>query len=502
LCDDPLVGRQEGRIRLAAALVVSLVGIAAGPVASASAGPFVSIVGPPSGQAMPRGFLGVSLEYPAVRLYTGSDPGAVNPVLVRLLNNLAPGQMPVVRIGGNSADATWWPIRGVVPPPGIKYTLTPGWLRTTQAFADALGGQLILDLNLAAANPAIAATESRAFMRGIGPDHIQAFEIGNEADLYTRIPWYYSSLQRPVFSRPSPYDLPQFTSQFSTWRGAIGDLPVAGPALADFQWMPQFDQFLAAEPGLAVATFHRYPLRGCSTPPTSPRYATIANLLSDYATTGQAQGVAPYVAMAHARGIRFRLDEVNSVACGGSAGVSDTFASALWALDTMFEMAKVGVDGVNVHTFPGAAYDLFTFTHGGGTWRAFVHPEYYGLLMFGQADPPGARLLPVSGSGGSLKAWATQAPNGTRRFVLINMHPSASQSVTVTAGLGFGHASLERLGAPNVTATSDVFLGGQTFGAQTDTGALPGSTSGSSLFNLLGIYNVVLPPASAAMLTF
>jgi hypothetical protein len=386
----------------------------------------------------------------------------------------------------------------------VKYGLTDGWLRTTRAFADALRGQLILDLNLAGGRPALAATEARALIHGIGRDHIQAFEIGNEADLYRRIPWYYNGYRKPMYARPSSYSVAEFTREFTAWRAAAGQIPVAGPAFADLSWMSQFDQFLADQPGLGLATFHRYPLRGCSIGPSSPRYATIANLLADYSTVGQAQSVAPYVAMAHARGVRFRLDEINSVACGGSHGVSDTFASALWALDTMFEMAKVGVDGINIHTFPGAAYDLFTFTQRRGAWRAFVHPEYYGLLMFSQADPPGARLLPVSGSDGPVKAWATQAPNGTRRFVLINTDPASGHSVQLNAGLGNGRATIDWLRAPNIAATTDVVLGGQTFGTQTDTGALPGQLRASTVFSLLGLglYSIDLPPASAAMLTF
>ncbi len=31
---------------------------------------------------------------------------------------------------------------------------------------------------------------------------------------------------------------------------------------------------------------------------------------------------------------------MNSVACGGKAGVSDTFASALWALDALVAVAR------------------------------------------------------------------------------------------------------------------------------------------------------------------
>src|SRR5205807_8152509 len=61
----------------------------------------------------------------------------------------------------------------------------------------------------------------------------------------------------------------------------------------------------------------------------------------------------------HGAGLPLRVDEINSVACGGAAGVSNTFASALWALDTMFALVRTGVDGVNVHTFQGATYRLF-----------------------------------------------------------------------------------------------------------------------------------------------
>ncbi len=57
-------------------------------------------------------------------MYTGRNPRAVNPVLVQLLRQLCPGQTPVLRIGGDSTDATWWPMRGVIPPGGVTYSLT------------------------------------------------------------------------------------------------------------------------------------------------------------------------------------------------------------------------------------------------------------------------------------------------------------------------------------------------------------------------------------------
>ena len=45
------------------------------------------------------------------------------------------------------------------------------------------------------------------------------------------------------------------------------------------------------------------------------------------------------------------------------------------ALDVLFEMADVGVDGVNMHTYPGATYQPFTFTRSRRRWSAFVTPS-------------------------------------------------------------------------------------------------------------------------------
>ena len=108
-------------------------------------------------------------------------------------------------------------------------------------------------------------------------------------------------------------------------------------------------------------TFHRYPLHRCFTARRSaPEFPTIAHLLAPVAASGPATGLAAAIAAAHAcGGIPLRADELNSVSCGGARGVSDTFASALWVLDTLFNLARVGVDGVNIHTFAGAIYEPF-----------------------------------------------------------------------------------------------------------------------------------------------
>ena len=98
----------------------------------------------------------------------------------------------------------------------------------------------------------------------------------------------------------------------------------------------------------------------------------------------------------------------------------------------MFAFARSGADGVNIHTFPGARYGLFTFRRAGAGWSAFVHPEYYGLLMFARAAPPGSRLLFLTRTGTpEVRSWATRASDGRIRLVLINDDVSHSHVVSV-----------------------------------------------------------------------
>ncbi len=474
-------------------------GAQADPLVSASLG------ASPTGRPEPDGFLGLSMEFNWLHFYTGRNPKRVDPVFLSLIRGLAPGgQSPVLRIGGESTDATWWPIRHQATPQGISYSLTSRWLAIVKALAINTGARMILGVNFAADRPDLAAAEARAYLAGVGLRHIEGVEVGNEPDNYGIFPWYRTENGRGrwVWARPSDYSLSDFITEFSRFRAALPRVPVIGPAFAELTWLNGLDQFLSAEPGLAVTTMHRYALHGCLTNPSQPGYASVANLLSDQASSGIAQAVAAAVAVAHAHHVPFRLDELNSASvasCLGKRGVSGTFASALWVLDTLFNLADVGVDGVNIHTLPAAAYNLFDFRFARGHWQASVHPEYYGLLMFAQAFPAGARLVPVSVSpGGPLKAWATRDSHGTLRVVLINQDPVNTYRVQLQAP---GPAArVERLEAPSVDARGEVTLGGRTFGSETRTGVLPPART-QTVTPVRGTYTIALPAGSAALLT-
>ena len=452
------------------------------------------------GPTIAPGFLGLSLENTAVIPYAGSDPKRVDPVFLQLVRNLTPDQSPVLRIGGDSTDWAWYPVPGLAKPGGVRVTLTRRWLAVMHAVASDLNARLIMGIDLEADSRAAADGEASAFERWIGRRWIEALEIGNEPELYGTFTWYVLPDGVHVMGRPPNYDFASYLADFSSFAAGLPG-PLAGPADGSISWMADTGEFLAAEPRVQVVTLHRYPLQTCFVSPSSPQYPTVANLLAPTSTSGLADSIAQYATVAHARHLPLRIDEINTDACGDAPGVSNAFASALWALDVLFEMADVGVDGVNMHTYPGATYQPFTFTRSRRRWSAFVTPEYYGLLMFAQAAPPGSRLIATTITNAQgVKVWATRGRQGHTRIVLIN--ESLDRRTIAVNAAGSRSATLERLRAPALTSTTGVTLGGQSFGTRTTTGRLAGRAHITHLTARRGRYTFTLPAESAALVTF
>jgi hypothetical protein len=451
---------------------------------------------------VPTGFVGFSTEYSSIEPYAGTDPSALDPVFVRLIRKLTAGQQTALRIGGDSADRTWWPVPGLPRPPGVTYSLDARWLAVTRALATALDARLILGIDLEADSLELASAEADAFVRGLRAGTVQALELGNEPELYDSFPWYRVD-HHGVTGRPrNRYTLAAFIEDFALLSSVMpAHVAVAGPNIGGPGWLRHLAEFLADEPRVGLVTVHRYPLQSCFVKPASTAYPTIARLLAPASSTGLAHGFAPMIAIARARGLPIRIDELNSVSCGADRAVSSAFASALWALETLFEMARVGVDAVNVHTFPGAGYELFRLSRAGGRWRATVAPEYYGLLMFADAAPPGSRLLAVdvAGAPGVVRAWAARAPDGQVRVVLTDPDPSRAAVVALRVPGARGRATLMRLRAPGLAAHAGVTLAGQSVGPD---GTLTGRRREFGVGTSRGRYVIRLPAASAALVTF
>jgi hypothetical protein len=458
-------------------------------------------------RTIPADYLGLSLEYWTLENYAGRDPNAINPIFVRLLHDVLPPRGGIIRIGGVTTDKTWWPVHGVPHSPGVNYWLTARRLDVARALATATRSRLIMGINLEQGSAALAGAEGRAMVAHIGRGRLLAFELGNEPELFgnPHFAWYRRD-GHPATGRAQSYDLSAFTRDFTRIGQALpGGVPLAGPSSTISGWIGNLDPFLTGAPRLRLVTLHGYPFAACFASPSSPQYPTLQRLLSPLASSDLASSLAPFVNIVHAHHLPLAVDEMNSISCGNPPALPNSFAMALWIVDALFADAAAGVDSVNVHTWPGAVYQLFRFTHPRRGWSGAVFPEYYGLLLFARAAPPGSRLLTASTSNPLVRAWATRGADGRIRIALINDDTSDPQPVSVTLTntdpARVHGATLELLRAPGALAKGGVTLAGQSFGTRTSTGVLKGRRQLIAVSANNGVLSLQLPAASAGLVT-
>ncbi|HMD55721.1 MAG TPA: glycosyl hydrolase family 79 C-terminal domain-containing protein, partial [Phycisphaerae bacterium] len=354
--------------------------------------------------------------------------------------------------------------------------------------------KLILGVNLAADDPVTAEAWVTEALNIFEPDSILAFEIGNEPDEYAK-----------HAMRNKPWDYPTYRADFEKFAVLIAPiLPrphmLAGPAATGFL-VPFAARFAVDEQQyLGVVTVHRYPMGAPVKNTKAPNYASMANLLKDSSVATYAHVITPVVAAAEKTHVLVRFGEMNSAWGGGRPGLSSSFGSALWGVDTLFTVAASGADGVNFHM--GASYAPFTFDDDG---TLHVHPLYYGMLMFAQAVQNHARLIPVTfKTTANVKIWAALDESGVLRVVAINKDLTADAVITLSLTGETQAAQMTRLTAPGVNAQYGVTLGNINYDQSTN--GMPTSTHGTSenegiVTSTDGRYVFGIPHASAAMLT-
>lgn len=410
---------------------------------------------------IPRSFLGLSTEY--WTLPVDERHLALYRRVLSLLR--VPGDGPLIlRIGGDSSDHALYDPR-VRKLPRWVFGLTPEFIARTARIVYEMRLRVILDLNLITATPELATAWAGVAEAAMPRGSIIGFEIGNEPDLYSRAFWLLATEGDRFAARVLPNDLTpeRYARDFELYSRLLArtapHVPLYAPALAnpgaDAAWIAAL--LSSPHPGLRVVSGHRYPYSACALP-HSPLFPTIARILSEQASAGMASSVRPAVALARAAGLPFRLTEINSVTCGGVRGVSDAFATALWAPDAIFELARAGVQGVNLHERVYAVNDPFTFDRRG----LLPRPLLYGLILFARTLGPDARLVSArlqKAPSLHLKAWTVEIAGGVLHVLLLNKGPR-SLSVEIAAP-SMGTATVERLLAPSPSATSGETLGGQ-----------------------------------------
>ena len=227
-------------------------------------------------------------------------------------------------------------------------------------------------------------------------------------------------------------------------------------------------------------------------PPTNPDM-TIHRLLND--RTKFASNILSAVDLAQKAGMPFRMSEGNTCYNAGKKGVSDTFASALWAGDFLAQIAALGGTGVNLH---GGGNGLYTPIAGSPKDGFSARPDYYGMLF---ARPlSGATMLAadLKANGENLSAYAVQKHGKVTVMAFNKGEKDTVLEVQLPTAYTKPTATILRLTAPAIDATTDVRLGGAAVGS--DGAWAPSSTETMTSHD--GKLLLTLPAYSAASVHF
>ncbi len=383
--------------------------------------------------------------------------------LVALMRQLGPATL---RIGGNSADRSWWTSDGESRPDWATSTVTPADLGRLRRLLDAANWQTIFTVNLGHFEPQRAASEARAAAAILGP-RLHSIEIGNEPNAFG------TSVEK---LRPPSYSVTDYLRELGVYQASIRkaapNVKLSGPDLSSAPsshiWLPQI---ASQQPSpFDEITHHYYPTAynlpegPCQRTPNPTAQELLTPKVREYENTFL-ERVTSAGAIAHRP---TRISETNTTSSCNTAGGPDTspvFASALWALDWTLRAASVGVSGINfhgniTHCYP-YSFSPICASRGERSSHLIARPEYYGLLAARELE--GGRLMSVTFGGpgaatGEITGYATKRSDGTLTVVIDNFIPRGATRVAIEAP-GYAVASSRMLSAPSIHATRRVTFG-------------------------------------------
>jgi hypothetical protein len=456
-------------------------------------------IGTKASAVVPANFLGLAMEWCNVQTVLGqASTGGADPIAAQMVSNLrAYGAGPMyIRVGGNSTD-TGSPCS---TPTGIQS------VQPMKEFATATGSKFTFGVNLLTANLAASQAQASSYCAGMPSDSILGFEIGNEPEFYRTPGWsqnvYYTELARWLAGIRSAQNCSKVMigPSFGTFDGHSGSFIANIP-----------DILVASKgKGLQIASGHYY---------TGSRRVS-GFLLTNSAYSGPGQ-LLPKMQAAHALGMAFRVNEMNSLSGGGTRGVSNAFESALWFLENAMNLAAEGVDGINIQGsyLAGTSYTFYnplsiTVSGRGAFSLATVNgrnpaiaPLYDGMIFFERAISGSAAIFPVSVStSANVQAWSTLDGGNNQRLIVVNRETTKSGNIIV-AGTATT-ASVCYLTAPAFSSLSGVQVFGNYAGTrfQSFESSTAGAPTGTPGFDVLtpsgGSFTFPMKTAQAAIVKF
>ncbi len=148
--------------------------------------------------------------------------------------------------------------------------------------------------------------------------------------------------------RTAPWTFADYLSEVGAYRAAIAAsapaVQIVGPDSSSGRLALPWVTAAATAERPALLTDHYYPLTKCQR--EAPE---LSELLSPATRADETATLKQLAAISRASGLPLRLDETNNISCRGQPGVSNVFASALWAVDYVARAMASGVAGLNVH---------------------------------------------------------------------------------------------------------------------------------------------------------
>lgn len=390
-----------------------------------------------------------------------------------MIKNLGPG---ILRIGGGTSDETFWSANGNSGP-DVTDSLTRADIDRLSAFSKAAGWKVLFGLNLGANDPAAATNEAQYVQTVLG-DNLYALQSGNEPDAF-------------IYGiRPSGYVYSDYKREWLSYYSAIMNktpgAPFAGP---DVAFNTEWETVFAEDEHDKVMLFDQhYYVAGPATESWID-YHTILTGPADLASDLQ-----PIKASSTTYHLPYRVSETNNIWGGGKQGVSDVFASALWALDAMWTIAENNGSGINFHDGVGLYYSPVVI---GKNDVPAAAPEYYAMLAF-KYGAAGGTIIPASVDNQQYcSAYACATTDGKYHITLINRDEKNNYLFNINLTEAASAASIVRLAAPSVTATTGTTFGGATVA---NDGTFQVKTAENQAVNGK-TFSVTIPACSAAVIT-
>jgi hypothetical protein len=394
-----------------------------------------------------------------------------NADLIGMFTRLGPS---LLRIGGNSVDKTQWAPNGAGRTSG---EVAPSDIDALAGFLQASGWTVLYGVNLATSTPAAAAAEVAYAVQSLG-SNLYGIEIGNEPDLYGGN--YFGT-----------WNLADFEQLWEQFRSAIlqaaPTVKFTGPASAGniATWTVPFGQYVGSSE-IVLLTQHYYRGNGQSAS------STVAELVSP--DPNLISALETLKAGATSIGVPFRMTETNSFYNGGANGVSDSYASSLWVIDHLFNIALGGGTGANLHG--GGDGDGYTPIADNNGVVVEGRPEYYGVLLFTLAGPGSLLQTTVAAAALNVTAYAVRSGAGGVSIVVVNKDSTQNLQLSVDTSQAVNTAAVLLLRGPALDATSGVSIQGAAVAQNGD--FTPGAAYTSAIAG--SAVTCYVPAASAALI--